>query len=111
MRPLRQDATVALLRALRERIGDDADVLVERVTSKAWVSATFTGARHMVDLRLSGAAADAAADALLDNLDEAEFRLRGHILADIGLVSQRRYGLDGAIVVALSLEALTVEDA
>ena len=111
MQPLRQDATVALLRALRERIGSEVEIVVERVTSKAWASATFTGARHAVDLRLAGTAAEAAADALLANLDEAEFRLRGHILADIGLVSQRRYGLDGAMVVALSLEALTVEDA
>ncbi len=110
MQPLRQDATTALLRALRERIGADAEVVVERVTSKAWASATFSGARHTVDLRLAGTAAEAATDALLANLDEAEFRLRGHILADIALVSQRRYGLDGAMVVALSLEALTVED-
>ncbi len=111
MQPLRPDATTALLRALRERIGTGTDLVVERVTSKAWASATFTGARHILDLRLAGTVAEAAADALLANLDEAEFRLRGHILADIGLVTQHRYALDGAMVVALSLEALTVEDA
>ena len=49
----------------------------------------------------------AAADAFLKDLGAAEFSLRGHILADIALVSDERP--DDASSVTISLEALTVE--
>ena len=81
--------------------------VLERET-RSWASVTFSGARHRLRLQLSGVEASPAADRLLSNLSEAEFVLRGHILADIALVSDERS--DGSSLVTLELEALTVED-
>jgi len=104
------DATTALLRALRATLQDVnfvSFVTFERVHSREWASITFNGARHEVTIRLDGEDAAAAADRLAERLEATEFRLRGHILADIALVAREPAG-EG---VRLSLEALTVEDA
>ena len=101
------DATSALLRALRVALVGANIGTIERVDSREWASITFSGARHEITLRLGGEGAEAAADAFAAGLDAAEFRLRGHILADIVLVG--REAVDGGV--RLSLEALTVEDA
>ncbi len=98
------DPTTALLRALRQALDR---VNFERVHSREWASITFSGARHEVTLRLEGEGAEAAADGFAAGLDAAEFRLRGHILADIAVVAREAAG-DG---VRLMVEALTVEDA
>ncbi len=100
------DATTALLRALRSAFDSVNFVNFERVQSREWASITFTGARHEVTIRLDGEGAEAAADRFAAGLDATEFRLRGHILADIVLVGRERteHG------VHLQLEALTVED-
>ncbi len=100
------DATTALLRALRSAFDSVNFVNFERVQSREWASITFTGARHEVAIRLQGDGAEAAADRFAAGLDATEFRLRGHILADIVLVARERTE-DG---VHLQLEALTVED-
>ncbi len=100
------DATTALLRALRSAFDSVNFVNFERVQSREWASITFTGARHEVMIRLQGDGAEAAADRFAAGLDATEFRLRGHILADIVLVGRERteHG------VHLQFEALTVED-
>jgi hypothetical protein len=103
---MNEDAATALVRALRTRLdGFGADLEIENLVSRSWASVTFTGARHSVSLRLEGHRAGQAADAFLDGMDEAEFDLRDHILADIVLVRQVR---DEASV-RLFLQALTVE--
>lgn len=101
------DATSALLRELRNCLEDVNFVNFERVHSREWASITFSGARHEISLRLVGEGAEAAADRFAERLDATEFRLRGHILADITLAA--REPIDGGV--RLSLEALTVEDA
>jgi hypothetical protein len=106
MKPL-NDATTALLRAVRLNFVH-LELTVEQIRSRSWASATFTGARHELSFRIEGEGASAAADAFLATLTAAEFDLRGHILADIVLVSEERKG-DGKWV-RLSLEALSVED-
>ncbi|MEZ0242790.1 MAG: hypothetical protein ACAH11_05405 [Sphingomonas sp.] len=68
-----------------------------------WASATFTGARHM--LTLTGAASPALTRWLAD-LPEAEFALRGHLVADLSVEAIRREGSD----VRAMLEVLTVEE-
>jgi hypothetical protein len=99
-------AGAELVRALRGWFAGFAGALsVEEPASRRWASVTFSGERHRLRLRLGGAGAGAAADAFLDGLDEREFALRGHILADIALVGDEREE-DG---VRLTLEALTVE--
>lgn len=100
------DATTALLRELRNMLGTVNFMNLERVHSTEWASITFTGARHELSIRLTGADAQAAADRFAANLDVAEFPLRGHILADIAVTRHERTS-DGVL---LELEALTVED-
>ena len=94
----------ALRRGLCANIPGPA--FVETLESRSWASITFSGERHRIVLRLAGENAGAAADGFLDGLCEREFALDGHILADIGLVSEQR---DGDWV-RLTLEALTVEE-
>jgi hypothetical protein len=106
MPPLREDATTALLRAIVNFM--NFEVSFEEIRSRSWASVTFTGARHEIALRLEGDGADEAADRFCSHLDLAEFDLRGHILADIALVT-REAAEDGGV--RIEIEALTVEDA
>ena len=106
MKPI-NDATSALLRAIRVRFGN-VRIIIEEVRSRSWASATFAGARHELTFRIEGGRAHEAADAFLADMESAEFSLRGHILADIALVSDARP--DHGQAVTISIEALTVED-
>lgn len=101
------DATSALLRAIAAQFAARDGFGVERIRSRSWASATFVGARHALVLGLSGATAEAAADAFVARLENIEFTLRGHIVADIALISDERRA-DG---VRIAIEALTIEDA
>ena len=93
------------LRAWFTAVG--APLTVESLASRPWASITFSGERHRLTLCLPGPGAQAAVDAFLDGLEEREFILRGHILADIEPAGIAR-DADGQI--RLILEALTVED-
>jgi hypothetical protein len=100
------DSTSALLRAVRLRLPGSLEFVLEEIRSRHWASVTFSGARHELGFRLEGEGAEEAASRFLADLDVAEFDLRGHILADIALMSEeRRPGW-----VRIRLEALTVED-
>jgi hypothetical protein len=68
-----------------------------------WASATFAGARHLITL---GGAASPTLDRWVADLPEAEFALRGHLVADLVVAGMHRRG--GAVTIAL--EALTVEE-
>ncbi len=102
-----KDATSALLGGLAAAFPDHR-LTVEDVRSRSWASATFAGARHEVCMRVDGEGAAEATDRFLANLSDAEFDLRGHIVADIALVSDERR--DGEDAVTLTIEALTVEE-
>ncbi len=106
MKPF-DDATTALLRALGAAF-PGLKMVLEEIRSRSWASATFAGARHELSFRIEGSGALRAADGFLATLGDAKFDLRGHILADIALVSDAR--VDGEDAVRISLEALTVED-
>jgi hypothetical protein len=107
MQPLSSDATTAFLRALRMNFVNFAvGFVLEEVRSRSWASVTFSGARHEIAFRLEGEEAEGAAGAFLTNLQAAEFNLRGHVLADIALVSEERRPERARI----AIEALTVED-
>lgn len=95
-----RDAQTLLLRALRTS-ADMPPVSVAH--SEAWASATFAGARHRLEL---APVAATSADRFASGLQEAEYRLPGHLVADIA-VAARTVTRDG---VALTIEALTVED-
>ena len=105
MQPLMNDATTALLRAIRLKF-PDCRFALEEVRSRSWASVTFVGARHELAFRLEGDRAAESGGRFLANLESAEFDLRDHLLADIALVDREE--LPGAL--RIRIEALTVED-
>ena len=78
-------------------------VTVAHADLTRWASATFTGARHMLTL---AATASPALERWIADLPEAEFALRGHLVADLSVEAVRREGAD----VTVMLEILTVEE-
>jgi hypothetical protein len=98
------DSSTMLERALlreSERLGCAASIAASEMTR--WASATFTGARHQ--LTLTAPCSDAF-DWWIAGLPEAEFRLRGHLVADLAVTRLHRH--DG--LATATLEVLTVED-
>ena len=98
------DATTLLERALlADATACGAEVRVESAAARRWASATFVGARH--SFALSGPSGDAALR-WISALPEAEFGLRGHIVADLAVISHVR---DDHRFTA-TIEVLTVEE-
>lgn len=77
-------------------------VLIES-RQTAWASATFSGARHSFVLHVP----QNAGGGQLTEIEEREFDLPGHLLADIGICEWEE-DANGA---RCTIEALTVEDA
>lgn len=96
-----RDAQALLLRALRS--ATEPMPGLRAAHSEAWASATFAGARHRFELE---PAPPARADAFAERLAQAEYRLPGHLVADIAVLARR----ETAGGVALTIGALTVED-
>lgn len=98
------DAATLLSRALlasADRAG--CPVTLAEADWTRWASATFTGARHRLAL---SAARSAILDGWIAGLPEAEFALRGHLVADLVVTGIHRTA-DAATIV---LEILTVEE-
>lgn len=98
------DAATLLARALTA--GAEAagcPVEIANADWTRWASATFAGARHM--LRLS-APPSPALIAWIAALPEAEFALRGHLVADLSVAAVRHAG----DIITMELEILTVEE-
>ena len=91
----------ALRRALLAMLArEDVTANIGSIRSDAWASATFTGVRHELRLRLSGR----GVEAMIAGIGEREFDLPGHILIDMGATEiSRDHGGRW-----LALEALTV---
>jgi hypothetical protein len=100
-------AAAGLLRALLARTGIDRHrILLTELRSTDWQSLTFIGERHVMELRVPGPDAEQLAQRLTDGLEDAEFDIPGHIVADIQLLKAMSRNPDGSI--ALQVEALTV---
>ena len=100
-------ATSALLRALIARAGIARDrILLSDAHSVDWQSLTFTGERHLMELRIPGPNSNNVAQRLCAGLEEAEFSIPGVIVADIAVAFAPRLGADGSA--AVTIEALTV---
>jgi hypothetical protein len=98
------DAATLLERALLAAAASaGCPLALVRSEMERWASATFTGARHV--LVFEGPAVPAL-DRWLVGLAEAEFALRGHLVADLHVARMQRE--NGRAT--LSLEALTVEE-
>ena len=94
-----RDATSSLIGALSVNF---VNLELREIRSRSWASVTFSGVRHDLTMFVS----EGEADAFLDGLQEREFNLRGHILADIAVV-EKSIEADGVL---LRLDALTIED-
>jgi hypothetical protein len=100
-------SAAALLRALLARADLERDrILLSEVRSTDWQSLTFKGEQHCLLLDLRGPDTKAAVARLVDGIEEAEFPVGGHILADIR--ADRRAMDDGSFQVRI--EALTIAD-
>ncbi len=97
------DVGTALTRAIEKqarRARCPVDVL--HADWQRWASATFTGARHQMTIT---ACPCPALTGWLAALPEAEFEVRGHLVADLVVTAVRR----AAASVEADLEVLTVE--
>jgi hypothetical protein len=99
-----KDPLPRLLAQLLARAGEPA--VVERATSRPWASALFQGRRHVIAIRLFGPDAQARRLAFAAGLEEAEWTLRRHFVADIAIDDSRSAPAEEWI----ELSALTIED-
>jgi hypothetical protein len=98
------DAATQLERALlAAATAAGCPVLITTADWTRWASATFTGARHALTLT---APPSPMLDCWLVGLSEAEFALRGYLVADIHVTRMAREGES----VTIAIEALTVEE-
>lgn len=103
-RPARRDCHGRLIAALLDQAGPDSEVFASALTP--WCSATFVGARHVLTLTLKGEDATKRAADLAARLPETEFRLPGHIVADL-VIDERQDTAENEV--RLRLIILTIE--
>lgn len=109
MRLAMSPAAAGLLRALLHRTGVNRNrILLTEFRSTDWQSLTFIGEQHKIRVRIPAPGAGEIAGQLVNGLDEAEFSIPGHCVADIALSGEPERQEDGAIV--LAIEALTVAE-
>ncbi len=102
-------AASALLRVLIDRADAPRDrILLSDAQSIDWRSLTITGERHQLQLRVPGPDSKSIVERICTGLEDAEFRIQGIIVADIGVVGRPRRALDGSI--SIRIEALTVAE-
>jgi hypothetical protein len=99
-----KDPLPRLLAQLIERAGES--VSVDRATSRPWASALFQGRRHVICLRLCGPDAAERRARFAQGLEEAEWRLTRHFVADITIDAVQSAPREERI----DLSALTIED-
>jgi hypothetical protein len=108
MRMAMSVAAAGLLRELLRRGGVDRDrILLTEFRSTDWQSLTFIGEQHRIRLRIPAPNAADLASRLVNGIEDSEFSLPGHLVADIALVGEPEHREDGSV--SLTLEALTVE--
>ena len=102
-------AASGLLRALIERAGISRDrILLTKIHSTDWQSLTLVGERHTLILRIVGSDSASAVERLCTGIEDAEFTIKGQIVADIAVCGEPTRESDGSTSVAI--EALTVEE-
>ena len=107
MRIAMSPAAAGLLRALAVRTAVDRDrFLLTEIRSCDWQSLTFIGERHQFQLRVTGEDAASVMARMLSGLEDSEFEIPGHLVADIAVAEPPRRSADGSMLV--DIEALTV---
>ena len=101
-------AASALLRALVVRAASERDrILLTDVQSREWCSLTLTGERHRFEIRIPGPESLSIVDRMCAGLEDAEFSIPRHIVADITVIVAPITRTDGST--ELTIEALTVK--
>ncbi len=109
MRLAMSPAAAGLLRSLLRRGGVDRDrILLTEFRSTDWQSLTFTGEKHTIRLRIPAPDASGIVATLVNGLEDAEFSIPGHVVADIAVEEEPHCHPDGSIT--MTIEALTVEE-
>ena len=107
MRPALSPAASGLMRGLIGRAGVDRNrIYLTDFRSTEWQSLTFMGERHEIRLRVAAPGASELANRLVEGLDDMEWHLPGHLVADVALCGPPLPGPDESVL--LSLEALTI---
>jgi hypothetical protein len=102
-------AAAALLRVLIARSSAPHDrILLSDAQSIDWRSLTFTGERHLIELRVAGPDSQLVVEQMCAGLEDAEFSIPGVIVADIGVARAPSRAADGST--SLTIEALTVTE-
>lgn len=102
-------AASALLRALIARSGAPRDrILLSDVSSVDWRSLTFTGERHLFQLRIAAPDSHSVLQRMCADLEDAEFSIPGLTVADIAVAGTPGRQPDGSI--SLTIEALTLAE-
>ena len=102
-------AASALLRSLIARAGVPRDrILLTDIQSTDWQSLTFVGERHLLQLRVPGPQSKQIVERMCADLEDAEFAIRGQIVADIALAAPPECAADGST--SVTFEALTVAE-
>ena len=108
MRLAMSPAAAGLLRSLLRRAGVERDrILLTEFRSTDWQSLTFIGEQHKIRLRIPAPEAAETAASLVNGIEDCEFSIGGHVVADIALDGEPRTNPDGSI--SLTIEALTVK--
>lgn len=103
----RYNVAARLVRTVLNGLGPDATLL--GADEREWASATFSGARHGLDLAIRLAAAETPPPPFLAQLPEWEFDLPGEIVADCAVtLGQRRRLPGGGWQLPCRLELLTI---
>ena len=98
------DPLPRLLTQIIARAGEPASI--ERATSRPWASALFQGRRHVIALQIAGPDAKERRARFATGLEDAEWTLPRHFVADItidGSASEQDQE-------RIELSALTIED-
>ena len=99
----------ALLRAILARAADGKNrILLTDYHSVEWQSLTFVGERHSLTLKIVGDEPHRLMQRLTGGIEDAEFAIPGHLVADIVLWGEPREEDDGAV--SLTIEALTIAE-
>jgi hypothetical protein len=109
MRLPMSDAAGGLFRALIARAGVARDrILLSHYRTTDWQSLTFVGERHRFQFRIPGPDAELIGRRMTEEIDEAEFTVPNHIVADVALVAPLERHSDGSITA--DIEALTIAE-
>jgi 3,4-dihydroxy-2-butanone 4-phosphate synthase len=82
-------------------------ILLTEFRSTDWQSLTFIGEQHKIRLRIPAPDAQETVARLVNGIEDSEFSVPGHVVADIALAGEPERGDDGSVT--LAIEALTVQ--